>query len=94
MPIEPSAVKSLLDAAFPNAKIALDDLTGTRDHYKLVIVTDLFEGKSRVQRQMMINEVLKEPLKGPLHALTMETYTETQWTEQANKPVVPSGIKF
>jgi stress-induced morphogen len=94
MPIEPSAVKSLLDAAFPGAKIALDDLTGTRDHYKLVLVTDLFEGKSRVQRQMMINEVLKEPLKGPLHALTMETYTEAQWAEQASNTPASTGIKF
>lgn len=40
-------------------------------HFRLEIVSAAFEGKSRLARQRMVNEILAEELAGPVHALTM-----------------------
>lgn len=86
-------VKELVETGIPGAKVAVEDLTGTMDHYKVIVVTDAFVGKSLVGRHQMINEALKEPLKGPIHALTIEAYTEEQWTLKA-APTDRAGIKL
>lgn len=79
MPIPKEEVKKLLEDALPGAQVAVDDLTGTMDHYRIIVLSDLFEGKTLVKRHQMINLALAEPLKGPLHALTIEAYTVAQW---------------
>ena len=40
-------------------------------HFRLNIVSSKFEGKSRIERHRMINEVLSEELAGPVHALAI-----------------------
>lgn len=46
---------------------------GGESHFKLRIVATAFEGKSRLARQRLVNDILKEELAGPVHALTMTT---------------------
>ena len=94
MLLTPEQVKGLLADFFGNAQIQVMDLTGTNDHYKTVIVSEKFEGKSLVQRHQLVNEALKEPLKGPIHALTIEAHTPE---EAKTKLVVnqgPTDIEF
>lgn len=43
-------------------------------HFRLLIVSPAFAGKSRVERHRMVNEVLAEEMKGRVHALAMKTY--------------------
>jgi stress-induced morphogen len=59
-------------ASIPDAQVELQDLTGTADHWKAVIVSQAFAGKTLMQRHRMINAALAEELKGPIHALTLE----------------------
>ena len=40
-------------------------------HFTIKVVSDRFAGKSRVERHRMINQVLAEELKGPVHALAI-----------------------
>jgi len=61
--------------ALPDAEVALEDLTGTKDHWKLRVVSAAFAGKSLMQRHRVINAALAEELKGPIHALTMDVFT-------------------
>jgi len=44
-------------------------------HFQLLIVSDVFEGVARVQRQRMVYDVLSEEMKGRVHALVMKTLT-------------------
>ena len=48
---------------------------GSESHFKLVVVTDSFDGVPRVRRHQTVNGILKDELAGPLHALSMETLT-------------------
>ena len=48
---------------------------GGQSHFRLRVVCDQFEGLSRVARQRMINDILREELAGPIHALAMKPLT-------------------
>lgn len=78
--IEPHEIEVKIKAAMADAQIEVIDLTGTRDHYKVVVVSAAFEGKLPIKRHRMIYDALREEMKGPIHALTLETYTPSQWS--------------
>ncbi len=48
---------------------------GGQSHFRLLVVSAQFEGLSRVARQRLINDILREELVGPIHALAMKTLT-------------------
>jgi stress-induced morphogen len=79
--IEANEIERLVGAALPGARAAARDLTGTKDHYELLVVAPQFADKSLVERHRLVYASLAEPLKGPLHALTLKTLTP----EEANK---------
>jgi BolA protein len=43
-------------------------------HFRILVVSPLFTGKSRVDRHRMINEILAAELKGSVHALAIKAY--------------------
>jgi BolA protein len=43
-----------------------------QSHFRVLIVSDQFAGKSRLQRHRLVNETLAAELKGKLHALSLE----------------------
>ena len=74
--VEPNEVEALLRAAFPDASVLeVEDLTGTKDHYQATIVSTKFEGLSRVKQHQAVYQALGELMKGPIHALALNTYT-------------------
>ena len=54
---------------------------GDGEHFEALVVSSLFLGKSRVQRQQMVNAVLRSYFdSGELHALSMKTVTPEEWS--------------
>ena len=54
---------------------------GDGQHFEALIVSPQFVGKSRVQRQQMVNAVLRSYFdSGELHALSMKTVTPEEWS--------------
>lgn len=43
-------------------------------HFRLLIVSPAFAGKSRVDRHRLVNTVLAEELSGRIHALALKTF--------------------
>jgi BolA protein len=41
-------------------------------HFRVLIVSPLFAGKSRLQRHRLVNEALAAELKGKVHALALD----------------------
>ncbi|MCQ8184297.1 BolA family protein [Parvularcula maris] len=48
---------------------------GGESHFRAKIVSELFEGLSRLDRQRRVNETLREELAGPVHAFSAQTLT-------------------
>jgi stress-induced morphogen len=66
-------LEGLLRDAFADAEIRIEDLAGDGDHYKAVVKSDAFAGKSRVAQHQMVYAALKGRMGGALHALALET---------------------
>ncbi len=43
-------------------------------HFRVLIVSEAFTGRSRVERHRMVNEVLAGEVGGIIHALALATY--------------------
>jgi len=52
-------------------------------HFSVKVVSSAFEGKSRLQRHRMVNEVLAEELSGKIHALAITTLSPEEGTGQS-----------
>lgn len=48
-------------------------------HFKLVVVSEAFAGKSRLDRSRMVTDLFKAELSQGLHALTQRTMTPPEW---------------
>lgn len=44
-------------------------------HFRVMIVSALFEGESRVARHRMVTKVLAAEMNNPIHALSLKTLT-------------------
>lgn len=71
-------ISARIQAALPDARVEVIDLTGTRDHWQATIVSEAFRGKPPLARHRLIYDLFSEELKGPIHALTLKTLTPDQ----------------
>ena len=55
---------------------------GSETHFKVVVVSPLFEGERLLARHRCVNEALREELAGGVHALAMHTYTAEEWQKR------------
>ena len=58
-------------------------------HFKVVIVTEAFDGKRKVARHQQVYGALAAQLEGPVHALALHTYTPAEWAERQQAPASP-----
>jgi len=56
--------------------------TGSETHFRVVLVSDAFEGLRLLARHRLVNETLAEELAGGVHALAIHTYTPAEWQER------------
>lgn len=61
-------------------------------HFKVVVVSDDFEGKRSVARHQLIYKELAEEMAGPVHALALHTYTPTEWEVRQKAPDSPNCL--
>lgn len=48
-------------------------------HFKLVLVSEAFQGLMPVRRHQRLYQVLAEELQGPVHALALHLFTPEEW---------------
>lgn len=55
---------------------------GSESHFKITVVSEEFEGKMLLARHRIINQLLADELAGEVHALSMHTYTPSEWNDK------------
>lgn len=58
-------------------------------HFKIIIVSGLFKGKSKLEIHREVNSSLKDELEGGLHALSIVSFTPETWKNNPNVPKSP-----
>jgi len=70
-------IKRLIEAGLPDSQAFVD---GDGAHFTACVVCPIFAGKSRLQKQQLVNDTVKsELLNGTLHALSIKTFTQEEW---------------
>lgn len=90
-------ITNLLQAKFSPSYIEVSDEShlhhvpkGAQSHFKVTLVSEYFDGISRIARHRAVNECLAERLAGTIHALGLHLYTPAQWeARQQNIPESP-----
>lgn len=68
-------LKQRIEAALPGAIVSVDDTTGGGDHFRAEIVSDRFDGLTRIQQHKLVYDVFGAEVGGPIHALSIKTST-------------------
>ncbi|MFQ5776103.1 MAG: BolA family protein [Kiloniellaceae bacterium] len=55
---------------------------GSETHFKVVVVSDRFEGVPLVRRHRTVNAILQEELRERVHALSLQTLTAAEWARR------------
>jgi stress-induced morphogen len=68
-------LKTRIEQAIPGAQAAVEDLTGGGDHFRAEVVSDRFDGLSRIDQHKLVYDVFGAEVGGPIHALSLKTST-------------------
>ncbi len=68
-----------IQQSMSDAKVSVQDRTGTSDHFNVQVVSDMFKGKNVLDRHRMIYQALDEPMKdGRIHAVELQAKTNDE----------------
>ncbi len=82
--VTPEQIEGYLTAKLDCDHLAID---GDGAHFQAVIVSNAFEGKSRVQRHQVVYSALGDRMREEIHALSMQTLTPAEYqAQQARSP--------
>ncbi|WP_133467952.1 BolA family protein [Paraglaciecola marina] len=64
---------------------------GSESHFKVIMVSESFEGERLIKRHRAVNAILKEQLANDIHALALHTYTKDEWQKNFGEaPLSPN----
>jgi acid stress-induced BolA-like protein IbaG/YrbA len=77
--VTPGDIKNWIESGLKDAHVEID---GDGHHFNAVIVTPLFEGKSRIAQHQLVYAALGDKMKAEIHALSMRTLTPKEWQQE------------
>jgi|TARA_Y100000996_G_scaffold407206_1_gene384529 stress-induced morphogen len=75
-------IEEKLNEALEDAKIFIQDMTGTNDHFNIIIICDVFKGLSLIEQHRLIYNILTDMITKEIHALQLKTLTWEQWKKE------------
>lgn len=91
MKVQTNIEKQLTDAFRPSHLQVINESgnhnvpVGSESHFKVVMVSDRFQGKKAVGRHRMVNQTLADDLRNNIHALSLQLFTEEEWTAKGGQ---------
>jgi stress-induced morphogen len=71
----PEDLKTRIEQALPGAQVIVEDFTGGGDHFRAEVVSDRFEGLSRIEQHKLVYDIFDGEIGGAIHALSLKTST-------------------
>ena len=66
-------VKALIERGIEGSNAKVIDLTGTGDHFRAIVKSHAFAGKTLIEQHKMVYDALGGRMGGELHALQLTT---------------------
>ena len=74
--LEPSHLEVINESYLHNVE------PGKESHVRIVIVSKKFENLNLVKRHQLIYKQIDNELEGPIHAISLHTFTDSEWKER------------
>ena len=69
------SVINLISESIQDAKVEVTDLTGTKDHLGILVISDEFKELALLDQHQKIMDILKPRLASDIHAVKIKTMT-------------------
>jgi acid stress-induced BolA-like protein IbaG/YrbA len=77
--MQPSEIKTLIETGLTNSIVTVD---GDGRHFNAIVITPLFAGKSRIEKQQLVYATLGDRITtGVIHAISIKTFTPEEWQQ-------------
>ncbi|OGW85029.1 MAG: hypothetical protein A3C35_03900 [Omnitrophica bacterium RIFCSPHIGHO2_02_FULL_46_11] len=71
---QPQEVERLIQRAIPDAEVHVDDMTGTGDHFEILVASSVFRGKMLIDQHRIVQKALQAAFDdGRIHAVQIKT---------------------
>ena len=74
--LDPSHVEVIDESYLHNVE------PGKESHVRIVVVSEQFENLNLVKRHQLIYQQINEELEGPIHAISLHTFTDSEWKDK------------
>ena len=79
-------IEQKINSGLQNPKVFIQDMTGSKDHFNVMIISKSFEGLSLIEQHRLVYKILDDMITKEIHALQLKTLTLEQWKkENSNK---------
>ena len=63
----------MIGASIPDARVQVSDMTGTSDHFEIVVTSKSFAGKSLIEQHKKVFAILEKEMEDRIHAVKLKT---------------------
>ena len=77
--VNPEDIQEWIEAGLEDSHVEIE---GDGQHFHALIVSTLFEGKSRIAQHQLVYAILGDKMKAEIHALSMRTLTPEEWNKE------------
>lgn len=79
--MQPQDIKILLETGLEKAEVTVE---GDGRHFKATVISPVFAGKNRIQKQQLVYAALGDRItNGTIHAISIKTFTPDEWQNQS-----------
>ena len=75
-------IKEKLNHGLEKAEVFIQDMTGTNDHFNVMIISKSFEGLNLIEQHRLVYKLLDSMITKEIHALQLKTLTLEQWKKE------------
>ena len=75
-------IEQKITSTLDDSKVFIQDMTGTNDHFNLIVISDAFKDLSLIEQHRLIYKILNGMVAQEIHALQIKTLTWEQWKKE------------
>jgi len=77
-----NSIKEKIKEEISQARVDVTDTTGTGDHFSVVVVSNVFDKMTLINRHKLIYKSLNQYVTKEIHALQIKAYTEEEFENE------------
>ena len=76
--MDTKSIKNIIQSSLSDSQVEVIDTTGGGDHFSVVVISDIFENMSLINRHKLIYKALNQFISKEIHALQLKTLTKKE----------------